>query len=99
MSRIWYGIIIFVVLLHFISMTPVCAQTSDSPPKAVTLQQSMQSPQGPSEIPPKENAPKIEFKETTFDFGKQINDQELKHSFKFKNTGKSMLVIEKVSAG
>ena len=44
-------------------------------------------------------APKIQFSETAHDFGKSMPNQELKHSFTFKNTGKATLIIEDVKAG
>ena len=44
-------------------------------------------------------APKIQFSETSHDFGNSAPNQELKHSFTFKNTGKAMLLIQDVKAG
>ncbi len=44
-------------------------------------------------------APKIQFSEIAHDFGKSAPNQELKHSFTFKNTGKAMLIIQDVKAG
>jgi len=41
-------------------------------------------------------APRIEFAELTHDFGKASQNQSLKHSFSFKNTGTGVLVIDKV---
>lgn len=40
-----------------------------------------------------ENPPVIEFEETEFDFGQIARDERVKHEFKFKNTGKSPLII------
>jgi len=46
----------------------------------------------------KANAPKIEFENMTFDF-KQINlGQSVSNAYKFKNTGKSDLIIRKTKA-
>ena len=45
------------------------------------------------------DAPHIEFKEYAHDFGDVLQDTKPKHTFTFKNTGKSKLVIEKVKAG
>lgn len=42
--------------------------------------------------------PKFEFKETTHDFGKLIDGEIVTYSFKFKNVGKSDLIISNVSA-
>jgi uncharacterized protein DUF1573 len=41
--------------------------------------------------------PKMEFVKTTHDFGKVIEGEIVTFSFKFKNTGKSDLVISRVS--
>jgi hypothetical protein len=46
----------------------------------------------------KENAPVITFEESEFDFGDLKQGDEVKHVFKFKNTGKSNLVIETATA-
>ncbi len=43
--------------------------------------------------------PKIQFAETSHDFGKSAPKQSLHHSFTFKNIGKATLIIEKVKAG
>jgi len=45
------------------------------------------------------DAPRIEFKESTHDFGEVAQGSKPKHTFTFKNTGKSKLIIEKVKAG
>ena len=42
--------------------------------------------------------PAIEFKETTHNFGDVIQGEKVSYAFKFTNTGKSDLVIAKVSA-
>lgn len=43
-----------------------------------------------------ENQPKMEFAETEFDFGTITDGDKIKHVFKFKNTGKSNLIISEV---
>jgi len=43
-----------------------------------------------------ETQPKMEFVETEFDFGTIKDGDKIKHSFKFKNTGKSNLIISDV---
>ena len=45
------------------------------------------------------DVPHIEFKEYDHDFGDVLQGTKPKHTFTFKNTGKSKLVIEKVKAG
>jgi Protein of unknown function (DUF1573) len=47
--------------------------------------------------PDKENMPVISFEEDTHDFGKLTAGEKVTYSFKFKNTGKSALVISNVS--
>lgn len=42
--------------------------------------------------------PVITFEKTTHDFGKVIQGEKLSYTFKFKNTGKSNLVITKAEA-
>ncbi len=44
------------------------------------------------------NAPVIEFENKEFDFGTKPSGDKIPHSFVFKNTGKSDLVIRKVNA-
>jgi hypothetical protein len=43
--------------------------------------------------------PIIKFEETSFNFGDTKADQQLKHTFKFQNVGRSTLIIKKVKAG
>lgn len=45
-----------------------------------------------------ENGPKIEFKETSYDFGTVMQGERLSHVFVFTNTGKSDLVISSAHA-
>jgi len=53
-----------------------------------------------SKLTPKqrENAPKIEVDEKIFDFGTRPSGNDIPHSFTFRNTGKSDLIIRKVHA-
>jgi len=44
-------------------------------------------------------APKIEFKEETFDFGKIIQGEAVTHVFEFENMGDETLTIKNVRAG
>lgn len=47
-----------------------------------------------------EAAPQIEFVEgTTFDFGKAEINKKLTHTFVFKNTGDTVLKIERLESG
>ena len=43
-----------------------------------------------------ETQPKIEFTELEYDFGKIMEGDKTTHAFKFKNTGKSQLIISDV---
>jgi len=43
--------------------------------------------------------PRIEFDRLEHDFGKVMQNTAPKHTFTFKNTGKTKLVIEKVKGG
>jgi hypothetical protein len=46
----------------------------------------------------KDKLPKIEFKEKEHDFGEIFQGEKVSYSFRFKNTGKSDLIISDVSA-
>jgi len=41
----------------------------------------------------KDKMPVIQFERTTYDFGEVVQGEKLSYSFKFKNTGKSNLII------
>lgn len=41
----------------------------------------------------KDKLPVIEFERTTYDFGEVVQGEKLSYTFKFKNTGKSNLII------
>ena len=45
-----------------------------------------------------DNGPKIEFKETEYDFGRVMQGERLNHTFVFTNTGKSDLIISSAHA-
>ena len=45
-----------------------------------------------------ENGPKMEFKETAYDFGRVMQGERLSHIFVFTNTGKSDLIISSAHA-
>jgi hypothetical protein len=47
----------------------------------------------------KAGSPKISFLELSHDFGKALQGSKLEHTFGFRNTGQSVLIIEKVKAG
>ncbi len=43
--------------------------------------------------------PKVQFQETVYNFGTVKQETSVKHTFIFKNTGNSILAIERVKAG
>ncbi len=43
--------------------------------------------------------PKIQFEKIAHDFGKQEQNIELKHVFKFANAGDGTLLVDKITAG
>ena len=55
------------------------------------------SPEGVSQKE-NENMPVLTFEKTTHDFGRVIQGERLTYAFKFKNTGKSNLIISSTSA-
>ncbi|MBP5710334.1 MAG: DUF1573 domain-containing protein [Bacteroidales bacterium] len=55
------------------------------------------SPEGVSQKE-NENMPVLTFEKTTHDFGRVIQGERLTYAFKFKNTGKSNLIISNTSA-
>jgi hypothetical protein len=44
------------------------------------------------------NLPKFEFTTDSYDFGKIVQGEKISYSFKFKNTGKSALIISSANA-
>ncbi|MFP4447358.1 MAG: DUF1573 domain-containing protein [Bacteroidales bacterium] len=46
----------------------------------------------------RENAPKVEFEQRTYDFGTAKQNTEIQHTFRFTNKGKSDLVVRKIRA-
>ena len=46
-----------------------------------------------------EAKPMAMFQETTYNFGVVSKDSSMKHTFVFKNTGNSTLVIDRIKAG
>jgi hypothetical protein len=49
------------------------------------------------EVKTDDNLPVMTFEETVHDFGQMIRGEKVHYSFKFKNTGKSDLIITRVS--
>jgi hypothetical protein len=84
------GLLFMMALGYAILVVPATAIAEGLPAAPPAMQKSSQ---------PSSGTPKIEVKETTFDFGKQFSATDLKHVFTFKNVGSGILKIEKVSPG
>ena len=63
------------------------------------LSASGQLDESPHKVERQDAFPKLQFDETTFDFGTVYQNQTLKHTFIFRNIGASVLHIYKVKAG
>jgi hypothetical protein len=48
---------------------------------------------------PAHTQPRIEFRELEYDWGEMMEGDTITHDFVFRNTGKDVLVIEKVKSG
>ncbi len=46
-----------------------------------------------------EAKPKVHFQETVYDFGVMKKESSMKHTFIFKNSGSSPLIIDRIKAG
>lgn len=46
-----------------------------------------------------EAKPRVQFLETVYDFGVMDRESSKKHTFVFKNSGNSILIIERIKAG
>ena len=67
-------------------------------PKPASAQPSREpSPEPPPTRPIPENAPRIKFAQTEFDFGSTFQDEKVTHEYVFENVGKSPLKIENVN--
>jgi len=82
---------VFLVMLMAVSLF-ACNNNSN---KVSTKVVKNSKTAGKSEKP--YDRPQIMFKENTYDFGKIIQGEKVKHTFHFTNTGRSDLVITKVS--
>ncbi len=98
----------WMMVIIFISVSMAFSGCSNKPESQTSANQSEQpesqniinpSNTNTAEISPSGEPPKISFKETTKDFGKVRQGEELKTEFSFTNTGKGELLIEKVKAG
>jgi hypothetical protein len=78
----------------------VYLQTDDSiqPMKIIYVSANVKEDFSKLTAKQRENAPKIEFEEKIFDFGTKPSGDAVPHTFTFRNTGKSDLIIRKVHA-
>ncbi len=80
------------------------AQTSEQATQTTTGQGSppiaVNNPNtaAPQEMASSENAPIMTFEESEHDFGNITQQKKVQHTFAFKNTGKSPLIIQSASA-
>ena len=86
-------ILIFALSLGglFISCSSGSNKDSDIPAEVI------QNPNTASDKADPDKLPKIEFEKDIHDFGKIIQGEKVTFAFKFKNTGKSLLLISNVS--
>ena len=98
------SLLIFAIILIGIFVAKnemiVSAQSQSSPgpsPQSGVFDRTKTSVQPTIKVP--EDAPKIVFEKTFYDFGDTFSGEDLKYSFTFTNKGKSMLIIDKVKAG
>lgn len=86
----WIGIIVMLGMLFFVSCNP-----QRNNPSAGELVKNPVSLSGNADAG---QMPVIQFDQTMHDFGRVLAGEKISYSFKFRNTGKSDLLIAKVSA-
>ena len=84
---------IYIILLSFIGIMTSCSNDSGKLPGDIVNNPATAS--GDADMG---NIPIFEFKETLHDFGTVIEGEKVTYSFKFKNAGRSDLLISTVSA-
>jgi hypothetical protein len=85
------------VLLHLKHPEPPASEPAHG---VCLLDPTAQIPQMSAKtFPPPREAPSIEIRETTHDFGVITEEKELVHDFKLKNVGTAVLQIQKVLPG
>jgi hypothetical protein len=91
MKKCFLNIFIFCVVSGFLSSCNPKGGSTDLPAGVVT------NPNSANGRTDKDALPVISFEKDFHDFGKLISGEQVTYSFKFKNTGKSMLIIANVS--
>ena len=84
---------IYTTLLVLFMATVICGCGSKEP-----VVHNPVTAEGGSVSVKDDNGPKIEFKETEYDFGTVMQGERLSHTFVFTNTGKSDLIISSAHA-
>ncbi len=95
MRRIKYFPFIIAVFLSFSLIFMSCNREKK---KTKTTVADIHNPASPDGVSQKENMPVITFEKSIHDFGKVIQGERLSYTFKFKNTGKSNLIIANTTA-
>jgi hypothetical protein len=85
---------IYLILTATMIFTLSCKQSGDKKLPSDIVNNPI-SAEGDEDL---DRLPKITFEETTHDFGSVIQGEKVIYSYKFKNTGKSDLLIAKVEA-
>ena len=88
-------------LIHLIAILIMFGLVSSCSPRsgkeAEIPANTVDNPNTAAGKPDMEKLPKIEFEKDFHDFGKIIQGEKVTFAFKFKNTGKSLLLISNVS--
>lgn len=92
MNRLFFSLLVMVASVLIFSS---CEQKSPSGEKLL----STKVVTSPEEDPATANPPIIEFEKEVHNFGRIVSGEKVSYSFKFKNTGKSALVISDVKSG
>ena len=88
---------IFRILYQVITLIFACVVLGCSPQNKEEINGSIvHIPASASGMDDKTRMPKMEFEQTTHDFGKLIQGEKVSFTFKFKNTGNASLVLAEV---
>ncbi|MFZ4546013.1 MAG: DUF1573 domain-containing protein [Bacteroidales bacterium] len=91
MKKYFYTVLLFFVVSGILISCNSKSSSSDLPAGLVT------NPNSANGTADKDALPVISFEKDFHDFGKLISGEQVTYSFKFKNTGKSLLIIANVS--
>ncbi len=85
-------------LYIILSLVVLCFLTTDCTKKTKIIVHNPVTAEGGRVSKADPNGPKIQFDETTYDFGTVMQGERLSHTFTFTNTGKSDLLISSATA-